>query len=32
MKQFISRIDHLVLTVSNLEASCNFYNGVLGME
>lgn len=32
MEQFISRIDHLVLTVCNIEAACNFYSRVLGME
>ncbi len=32
MQQFINRIDHLVLTVSNIEATCNFYSQVLGME
>lgn len=32
MKQFITRIDHLVLTVRNIEASCNFYHHVLGMD
>ncbi len=28
----ISHLDHLVLTVRNLEATCDFYAGVLGME
>ncbi len=28
----IDRIDHLVLTVRDIEASCNFYTTVLGME
>jgi len=32
MQQFINRIDHLVLTVRNIEASCNFYSQVLGMR
>lgn len=32
MQQFISRIDHLVLTVRNIEATCNFYHQVLGMQ
>ena len=32
MKQFINRIDHLVLTVRNIEATINFYHQVLGME
>ncbi|AFY53784.1 lactoylglutathione lyase-like lyase [Rivularia sp. PCC 7116] len=32
MQKFISRIDHLVLTVSDIEATCNFYSRVLGME
>lgn len=32
MQQFINRIDHLVLTVRNIEATCNFYHQVLGME
>lgn len=27
----IVRIDHLVLTVRNIEATCNFYSTVLGM-
>lgn len=26
------RIDHLVLTVQDIEATCNFYTQVLGME
>jgi catechol 2,3-dioxygenase-like lactoylglutathione lyase family enzyme len=28
----IDRIDHIVLTVSDIEATCTFYAGVLGME
>ena len=28
----ISRLDHLVLTVRSIEASCEFYGRVLGME
>ncbi|WP_414618740.1 VOC family protein [Calothrix sp. CCY 0018] len=28
----INRIDHLVLTVRNIEATCNFYSQVLGMQ
>ena len=32
MKQFINSIDHLVLTVRNIEATINFYHQVLGME
>ncbi|SRR6266536_90979 len=28
----IDRIDHLVLSVSDIEASCDFYSRVLGME
>ena len=32
MQQFINRIDHLVLTVRNIEATINFYHQVLGME
>lgn len=28
----IERIDHLVLTVKNIEASCAFYTKVLGMK
>ena len=28
----IDRIDHLVLTVANIEASCEFYTRVLGMQ
>lgn len=28
----IERIDHLVLTVRDISASCNFYSHVLGME
>lgn len=28
----IERLDHLVLTVKDLEATCDFYSRVLGME
>lgn len=28
----IDRLDHLVLTVRNIEATCRFYSTVLGME
>lgn len=28
----IDRLDHLVLTVKNIETTCSFYNQVLGME
>ena len=28
----ISRLDHLVLTVKDLDATCKFYTEVLGME
>lgn len=28
----IARIDHFVLTVASIEATCAFYRGVLGME
>ncbi len=28
----ISRLDHLVLTVNDIEATCSFYKKVLGME
>ena len=28
----ISSIDHLVLTVTNINMSCEFYNKILGME
>ncbi len=28
----IDRIDHLVLTVQNIEATCTFYTTVLGMQ
>lgn len=28
----IDRIDHLVLTVANIPATCDFYSEVLGME
>jgi catechol 2,3-dioxygenase-like lactoylglutathione lyase family enzyme len=28
----IDRIDHLVLTVKDIEATCNFYSRVLGMQ
>ncbi|MEJ2456489.1 MAG: VOC family protein [Candidatus Thiodiazotropha sp.] len=29
---YIDRLDHLVLTVHNIEASCDFYTRVLGMR
>ncbi|MCW8953238.1 MAG: VOC family protein [Rhodospirillales bacterium] len=32
MSLTISRIDHLVLTVADVEATCDFYGRVLGME
>ncbi|MCB1722298.1 MAG: VOC family protein [Chromatiaceae bacterium] len=32
MRPTISRIDHLVLTVKDIEATSRFYNLVLGME
>ncbi|MCJ8280734.1 MAG: VOC family protein [Rivularia sp. ALOHA_DT_140] len=32
MQQFINRIDHIVLTVRDIEATCNFYSHVLGIE
>ncbi len=28
----IDRIDHLVLTVKDIEATCEFYSRVLGMD
>lgn len=28
----VDRLDHLVLTVANIEASCEFYHRVLGMS
>ncbi|SHL34132.1 Catechol 2,3-dioxygenase [Chitinophaga jiangningensis] len=28
----IARLDHLVLTVASIEATCNFYREVMGME
>ena len=28
----ILQLDHLVLTVSNIQASCDFYRTILGME
>jgi catechol 2,3-dioxygenase-like lactoylglutathione lyase family enzyme len=28
----IDRLDHLVLTVASIEASCDFYSSVLGMD
>ncbi len=28
----INRLDHFVLTVASIEAACDFYSGVLGME
>ena len=28
----ISRLDHLVLTVSDIDATCDFYHTILGME
>ena len=28
----IERLDHLVLTVKNIEKTCTFYSTVLGME
>ncbi|MGE5850615.1 MAG: VOC family protein, partial [Candidatus Methylomirabilota bacterium] len=28
----IDRLDHLVLTVQNIEATCEFYSRVLGMQ
>jgi catechol 2,3-dioxygenase-like lactoylglutathione lyase family enzyme len=28
----IERLDHLVLTVKNIEKTCRFYSAVLGME
>ena len=32
MEQFINRIDHLVLTVRNIEVTCSFYSEVVGMD
>jgi catechol 2,3-dioxygenase-like lactoylglutathione lyase family enzyme len=32
VKVKIERLDHLVLTVKNIEASCAFYSAALGME
>ena len=32
MRIVIDRLDHLVLTVRDIEASCDFYARVLGME
>jgi len=32
MINFIDRIDHLVLTVQNIEETVRFYTGILGME
>lgn len=32
MDRFIDRIDHLVLTVRNIEDACNFYSHVFGMK
>jgi len=31
-KKYIDRIDHLVLTVSSIEKTCNFYSTALGMD
>ncbi len=28
----INRLDHLVLTVTNIEMTCDFYSRILGME
>ncbi|HEY3251089.1 MAG TPA: VOC family protein, partial [Ignavibacteria bacterium] len=28
----LSHLDHIVLTVKDIEASCRFYHNVLGME
>ena len=28
----IKRLDHLVVTVNNVEQTCRFYNEILGME
>lgn len=28
----ITQLDHLVLTVKNIKATCNFYSNILGME
>jgi len=32
MSMLISAIDHLVITVGNIETSCTFYQNVLGLE
>jgi catechol 2,3-dioxygenase-like lactoylglutathione lyase family enzyme len=32
MEMNINRLDHLVLTVNDIEATCSFYKRVLGME
>jgi catechol 2,3-dioxygenase-like lactoylglutathione lyase family enzyme len=32
MKIKIEKIDHIVLTVTDIEQTCDFYNRVLGME
>lgn len=32
MTLIVSHLDHLVLTVANIEESCTFYTTVLGME
>ena len=32
MSMLISALDHLVITVDNIEASCTFYQNVLGFE
>ena len=32
MAMKIDRLDHLVLTVKDIEATCQFYTQVLGME
>lgn len=32
MKVRMDRIDHLVLTVASIDATCSFYSRVLGME
>lgn len=31
-KEFVTHIDHLVMTVSDIDAACEFYNRVLGLE
>ena len=28
----VDRLDHLVLTVQNIDATCDFYNRALGMQ